>query len=285
MELDAFLKQYFDQNPNATVEDLLTASMKTRQQLVADRLEQARIKVTEDAMCLYEKDGHIKRFVVGEDPEDVEMFYKIDRSIGTTRFLQLDLPGFGNLVPAFNQDSWHDTQLSRLTQGFYIDTKGNKHIVKDKKDNPIRPQEEASAEQIIQAMVDTWPQLSEQGTQIHKVFQDIFEGKTPVQPSDGALKDPELFRALVEQVNGFKQSLLDRYPNCKFYPEYIIKSENLDPKFADILASTGNDSINGKIDLLILDENGNCHLYDFKVSRKDVGDWNEENNGVISDNE
>jgi hypothetical protein len=31
-------------------------------------------------------------------------------------------------------------------------------------------------------------------------------------------------------------------------------------------------SINGRIDMLVIDENGIAHIYDFKVSRKGVGD-------------
>jgi hypothetical protein len=38
------------------------------------------------------------------------------------------------------------------------------------------------------------------------------------------------------------------------------------------LATNGITSINGKIDLLVIDEFGKAHIFDFKVSRKNLGD-------------
>jgi len=40
--------------------------------------------------------------------------------------------------------------------------------------------------------------------------------------------------------------------------------------------------VNGRIDLLVIDKNGVAHIYDYKVSHKEVGDWRIKDNEVIS---
>lgn len=61
-----------------------------------------------------------------------------------------------------------------------------------------------------------------------------------------------------------------KYPGCKFYPELAIKSKNLTPDILTELGINGLNSINGIIDLLVIDANGKGHLYDYKVSRKSI---------------
>ena len=55
--------------------------------------------------------------------------------------------------------------------------------------------------------------------------------------------------------------------DCKFITEIPIVSEDI----AEPYKAAGLNSINGRIDLLIVDKNGNAHIRDFKVSRKAVG--------------
>jgi len=71
------------------------------------------------------------------------------------------------------------------------------------------------------------------------------------------------------------------HPNAEFYFEFEIKSKDLTPEFKSALAKrTGQkvDSVNGRIDLLVVDANGDAYIYDYKVSRRNVGDWNATSN-------
>jgi hypothetical protein len=69
---------------------------------------------------------------------------------------------------------------------------------------------------------------------------------------------------------------------AKFYTEFGFVSKELDDKIKPILEAMGYDSINGKADLLVVDEFGNVHIYDFKVSRKTVGDWSIDDNDLLT---
>ena len=54
--------------------------------------------------------------------------------------------------------------------------------------------------------------------------------------------------------------------NCKFLSEIPLISEEIGDAYKNSI-----DSINGRADLIVIDENGVAHIYDFKVSRKEVG--------------
>ena len=133
----------------------------------------------------------------------------------------------------------------------------------------------------------SWPKLTDLGTKIHRVFEDIFNDKEPTKFDDVS---EEVYNSIVNQINEFKNSLKKKYPGCKFQPELGIKSKNLSPDILAELEISKKDSINGVIDLLVIDGNGNGHLYDYKVSRKDISPnddilfgWNITGNKIIRD--
>lgn len=115
---------------------------------------------------------------------------------------------------------------------------------------------------------ESWPALTEYGTNIHAVFEDVFNDKTPV---NRGLPD-DIFTNVVGQVIAFKENLKAKYPGCKFYPELHIKTkwDNLSSDCQAALAMKGKKSIDGIIDLLVVDANGVGHIYDYKVSRKSI---------------
>lgn len=124
-----------------------------------------------------------------------------------------------------------------------------------------------SAEEVVRMEEASWEKLTTTGTEVHAIFEAIFNNDNPEQ---GSLPK-EVFDSIVEQVNSFKKSLQAKYgENCQFYPELAIKSKNLSQDMKDALATLGKTSINGIIDLLVIDKDGNAHLYDYKVSRKDI---------------
>lgn len=112
--------------------------------------------------------------------------------------------------------------------------------------------------------------MAEIGTEIHAIFQKVFDPDAP----DTKFKflRPELITEVQNQAELFKQSLIAKYGDgCKFYAELPIVSDELDPSVKEFFGDSIK-SINGKIDLLVVDAHGNAHIYDFKVSRKYVDD-------------
>lgn len=188
------------------------------------------------------------------ETEDFEPYYKIDNSIGVNRFLQdFNKPGTNDkFVKPFNKDNWRDYTLKALrNEGMSFE----------------------DAQKIIQETEDTWPELSDIGTEIHKVFEQVFNGEIPIHQSETRLSN-DAFNNIVQQAKELKDSILKEYPGATFYTELGILTKAFTPKMQADLEAKGYDSINGKIDLLVVDKQGNAHLYDFKVSRKEVGDWN-----------
>lgn len=100
----------------------------------------------------------------------------------------------------------------------------------------------------------------------------VFKGE-PYSNPDGAKLSNEIFNKIKEQAIQLKQQLLQKHGNtAKFYTEFGIMSKDLTPDIKEQLSAANLDSINGKIDLLVVDQYGKAHIYDFKVSRHDVGD-------------
>lgn len=193
-----------------------------------------------------------------ESAEEVESYYIIPNSIGVNKFLQtIPKPGTNNLfVEPFLKDAWRQRTLAAM-----IDPA-----------NPNRVTE-AVANGIIQAKEDSWPYLSETGTEVHKVFEQVFNGEIPIR-KDTAKLSQSVFDSLVRQANDLKRSILEKYPDAKFYTELGIITKDISPEVKPELDARNLNSVNGKIDLLVIDKQGNAHVYDFKVSRKELGDIN-----------
>jgi hypothetical protein len=84
---------------------------------------------------------------------------------------------------------------------------------------------------------------------------------------------------LQNQLRDFIEDTKEKFGrDCKFITEIPIVSEDI----AEPYKAAGLNSINGRIDLLIVDKNGNAHIRDFKVSRKAVGAWDETRNALLN---
>lgn len=206
-----------------------------------------------------------------EDGEpEVEMILKIPDSIGTTRLLsEINLENGKPLVTKFDQDVWKSDKIKAYSGTEPVLNILDQNMTKFALDNHKTPEE------MVKMEMESWPKLTETGTEVHKIFEDIFNDKTPIKLK--SLSD-DVFNNLVSQINIFKNSLKQKYPNCRFYTELGIKSKNLSPDMQEFLNNAGFTSINGVIDLLVVDENGNGHLYDYKVTRKSIAPDSEDIN-------
>lgn len=250
--LDTYIQQ---QIKEGTI-DLKDGALKITPSLDIN-LQQRTIDVLED---IKSEISDISVLETYENPEfeDAVSFYKIKDSIGVTRFLTLCPKPDGSgepFVKPFNLLAWRSYTLQRLLADGV---------------------EESKAKELIVQMEKTWPTLSDIGTEVHKVFEQVFNNEIVTRnPNSKIGKDEALFNRIVNSVRDFKQSLIDKYEGAKFYTEFGIMTKDVTPEIKTWLNDHGGlDSINGKIDLLVVDKYGNVHVYDFKVSRKSVGDWN-----------
>lgn len=212
--------------------------------------------------------------IYGNTVEEVETYLAIDDSIGVTSVLHhVDIDGEPLVKPmdkkAFKKNRTSD--YAKAEEGQFI-TYGGQDIAKLIKTN--------SAEKLVEMEMNSWEDLTEMGTKIHAVFEAIFSGETPKYEEIFKKKDgdpdvsEEVFNQLVADVKAFKKAIQQKWgENCKFYPEQGIISKNLSPEMLMKLQQSGKNSINGIIDLLVVDEHGAAHIIDYKVSRKLVGTW------------
>lgn len=182
----------------------------------------------------------------------VETYYKIDGSVGANRFVdEVTIEG-KHLVTPFNQSEYFKEE----------NIFGDKEV----------------------AVKDGWKIETDASSIIHKIGElvmsdqkvDISNVKLLGQ-NDSEAK--ELVRSFKEAFEDLKDKLKQKHgKKCKILTELPIISKDLPEPFSNIYKT-----INGRIDLLVIDEKGNAHIYDYKGSKKDVGRWDLSSNKSIVD--
>lgn len=205
--------------------------------------------------------------VINEDG-DVEVEYtSIPNSIGTTRFIT----SYG--TPEDFQTSMIDPlheKPSYLVKPFDEEEYLNKLRAKLTTEGKTK----SEIDKFIKSMKDTWIQLTDYGTEIHNLFESIINNK---EFTSKYLTEKQV-RQLTNEFSDWINELKQKYgKTAKFLTEVPIISD----KINEVYKKAGIDSINGRIDLLVIDENGAAHIFDFKVSRKEIGPWNEMNNSFL----
>lgn len=183
--------------------------------------------------------------------EGVETVLKIKDSIGANRFI--DEVKFNNkhLVTPFNQKEYFDE----------IGINGDSEAI----------------------ITGGWKNETDVGTVIHKIAEIVMSG------SKESVKLNELFgddndrnnwlNTIYTSFDSLKFELKEKHgENCKIYTELPIISNELPEPYSNVYKT-----INGRIDLLVIDEKGNAHIYDYKISKKSPGKWNLSNNNAIID--
>ena len=118
-----------------------------------------------------------------------------------------------------------------------------------------------------------WESLAKMGTAIHKITEIAFGNldyggneiiklfKKSKEYKEVGFRDEDLQIAL-EYVTNIKRQLMTNFPDAKFLPEFKIRTTEGSHK-----------KVVGKIDLLVIDKEGNVHIYDFKASPKGYNDF------------
>lgn len=203
-----------------------------------------------------------------EGDPDGSSYMKIEHSIGVTKAIGLKLNNGNSLVTPMDTKEYKRKKIQDLKAGTdYILPDGGSLL-------QYSTISGKSFEELVDLEEKSWKTLTQYGTDVHKVFEDIFNGKTPTK---GSLPE-EIFNSVVKQAQEFKKDLELKYPGCKFYPEFGIMSKNLSQDTKAVLATQNCNSINGIIDLIVVDAQGYAHIYDYKVSRKGISENPDENN-------
>lgn len=83
-------------------------------------------------------------------------------------------------------------------------------------------------------------------------------------------------------------NIVSRFPNAKFYPEFDIVSDRIPDSIKQALKQKfpkeDYNKVAGRIDLVVIDEDGKAHLFDWKTSSRRIGKWGEMDNVVLNKN-
>lgn len=221
--------------------------------------------------------------IEGEDPDIEEKLHDVKGYLGVTSLIT----SYGNpkknidepIVTPFNEQDWAiDFKKRLLAKGI----------------------DEATAENVINATKESWTHLVAIGDYVHAVYEATMKNVSiPEVSSIVKLQNGDRIISMIEsqkdkiiqQAVQFKQQLIQRYGHgdpskVKFYPELSLASKKLDKDLAELLAQREDPvhSIAGTIDLLVIDENGNAHIFDYKTSRKRFtpNSWDITLNSLIS---
>lgn len=142
-------------------------------------------------------------------------------------------------------------------------------------------------------MENKWKKQAQYGTELHNVlnyyFQKSKSGKYHFEEINGRnltntaianlknaglisdITDYEKIKQLVQVADTIRKDIYDKYgDDVEFFPEITISAQ-LNKEVSD---KKGYDKLLGRVDLLVVDKNGNAHIIDFKVSPKHYTDYN-----------
>lgn len=241
LELDSFLNAYYQD----MVVDKTNATLQVDPKQVAIDNVNKIIEAYKNVATKFE--------LTNEDGEK-EVALKIDNSIGVTKFITSygEPTNLGKtFVPEFNLTDYLRNQKEVLIK------------------NGLSASE---ADTYLADLQKSWTKLTDYGSEVHQLFESILNPEVTFKQK--ALSDNQV-TLLKNQFKNLIEDLKNQYGhNAQFFTEVPIVSSNIHEAYK----KAGIDSINGRIDLLIIDENGNVHIRDFKVSKTSVGPWEETSN-------
>jgi hypothetical protein len=156
-----------------------------------------------------------------------------------------------NMVQPFDIQAWESRTVSNLVG--QLDENQNKKYT------------EEQAHNIANALKSSWQVQALLGTSWHNVAQAFFDGKLQSE-KDITDQFPELSKVsnyvltkYIKSLTDFRNTLYRKYPNSQFLTE--INLFDKEKKIAGIA------------DLLVVDETGKIHIYDYKTSVKSELEW------------
>ena len=274
LELDQFL---LENNDFLTKYGDIVFSRSSIHNHVIDVLNQAK----EDARNLREQYFKEKSYFDGESEEEFKPPY-----IGVNRFLSGLRNSEGQLLfPEFIEENyWEDRKAKWKINEFNDDEK--ELFFNGQQTQAIL---ESDAQYYIDLMKNKWENQAKIGTELHKILQVFFSeiktgrnaGKimgtlsddfiinTQLNNLDSNLVNDKAIRDTLKIARSLHQQIIDKFgDNCTFFPEFTISN-----KVSHEIEGKG-DTILGIIDLLVVDDKGNCHVIDYKASPKTFDKYN-----------
>ncbi len=201
----------------------------------------------------------------GSSSEDPDIMRIHDRQgyVGITSFIEQ----YGNpksgistpILPPFDESSWERKTREKLSKAGVNDTQIDT-IIKDTK--------------------NSWNDLQKIGDDIHGIYEDVFNDAS-IRETNTLDSFGDVRESVISQAQAFKKELIRLYgagdpSKVKFYPELEITAKELDPDLKILLESRSITNVCGIIDLLVIDSNGQPHIFDYKTSRRkfDPEAWN-----------
>lgn len=223
-----------------------------------------KIKKVQEAFESKTKSAKIK-YAYDEQTGETEKYFDIPNSIGVHKFGN----NFGDpnspekaVVPRFDEKQWTTNENTRF------DKYGYSQITKDN---------------LMKERINSNRKLTTYGTEIHGVMEEamraLIRGEKPAVKRTQNLSEEQVQKLNTETENLFKY-LNKQYPDCDIMVEVPIISQSISQDMKDVIKAFAPgkglnkdiDSINGRIDLLVIDKEGKAHIFDYKISWKEVGD-------------
>lgn len=197
------------------------------------------------------------------DPESVKPYKGVTSALRL--FRQAD--GVTRFVPEFNIDNFKEKCFERwANEGF---SPMEAKLVGRPAGQPV---DKNDMETAFNALVTKWDLLGKVGTSLHKVAELFWKGQSLSEiVQDDDVKnylDPVMASHMYSNMEILRNQLIklhgDGNPNnVKFYPEYVVAGDT------EATDDNGNKiKLLGIIDLLVVDSEGQVHIYDYKTSDK-----------------
>lgn len=242
--------------------------------------KEATLKKIQDAATDVSKIKYtVERYA--NDMDEVERVKKISDSIGVSRLINKE-----ELITPLNVENWKKKEIENSVSDTISIEKAKERLDKIEK---------------------SWEFPTEAGNQIHNAL-DSFVKYYGVFKENRKRKNGGATKLNVEQLINFAKNsdnddnlISDQYKSlanqfitfvsivegahgkdCIMIGESAFKSKFMTDFAVKNLGQSGITSINGRADLIIIDENGRANIYDWKVSEKLPGTWSEMSNQDIA---
>lgn len=233
------------------------------------------VSILDDKLSWARKIHNVKRnpkaFLDDEDidPESVKPYKGVTSALRL--FRQSD--GKTRFVPEFDINNFKDKCFERWGKEGFSDMEAE--LVGREAGTPVDPKD---MEQAFAALTTKWDLLGKVGTSLHKVAELFWKGESlSAIVQDDEVKnylDPVMASHMYSNMETLRNQLIRLHGNgdpnsVKFYPEYVVAG---DTQTTD---ESGNQiKLLGIIDLLVVDSDGQVHIYDYKTSDKAHVDFN-----------
>lgn len=131
---------------------------------------------------------------------------------------------------------------------------------------------------------------AEIGEDVHTIMELLFRqvGDPSIKIDDSKCKHlkGDVFDKTFDMLKRIADDIKSKHPNATYYPEFSIISKKFDNNVKSYLnaQNINADQCSGRIDLLVVDEDGKVSIYDWKTSVHEIGDWAEMRNDECAKN-